>query len=96
MPHGHRLESRATLLAGRMRLASQGLRHAVAAEGARVPFTERLPHSEAVAWWRLHRYDEFGQRAAQLLTPDQMLDLDLALSQPAEPTGLMGEEEGTA
>lgn len=52
--------------------------------GPRPPFTEQFPKREALAWWRVHRFDELGQRVLQHFTPLQVLELDLDLARQQE------------
>jgi len=80
----HILERRASLLAGRMTARRDVLRDTLAPPGQRRPFTEQLSKADALAFWRQHRYDATGQQAMAGWQPQDVLELDLALSQANE------------
>lgn len=74
----HRLERRATLLAGQMDTASKGLAQQLGA-GERPLFTTPMTKAQSLDWWRLHRHDEAGAAALARLQPWDIARLDADL-----------------
>lgn len=86
----HILERRASLLAGRLAAQRNIVRDTLAPAGQRKPFTQQLSKREALAFWRQHRYDATGQQVLATMRPEDVLELDLALSQANEAEMLGG------
>ena len=74
----HRLERRATLLAGQMDTASKGLAQQLGA-GERPLFTTPMTKNESLAWWREHRHDEAGAQVLSRMQPWDIARLDADL-----------------
>jgi len=89
VPTEHRLERRARLLAERMRSTSEDMARQLGA-GDRAPFTTAMTKSESLAWWRLHRHDEYGGQALARMQPLDIAQLDLDLARAMNPEEVAG------
>ncbi len=85
MPPQQRLEQRATRLGQRMRELSATLATHLGA-GERPPFTTAMTKSESLAWWGLHRHDEYGATALARMQPWDIARLDADLGALRDPT----------
>ncbi len=84
MANQHRLERRATLLAGAIQRQLRIISTVVGPPGERPPFTRQLSAPDAMKWWREHRFDEMGLAMMSKLPVDKQLELDVALSRNIE------------
>ncbi len=78
------LERRANLLAGKLTQRRDLIRQTLAPPGQRPPFTTQLNHREALAFWRQHWSDDLGQQVKAGMAPQDLLELQLALSRANE------------
>lgn len=91
----HPLERRAHLLAGRLSARKEMLVQAVAPPGTRPLFTEQMSKPQALAWWQKHRFDDLGKKVVGQMKPEDILELDQALSQANEAAMFGGADYGT-
>lgn len=83
----NRLERRVQMLSDAMQARVRTLSESITPEGTPAPFTERLSRSKAMEWWRQHRYDQYGQALTRRMNPQQVMDLDVRLSDQGVPDG---------
>lgn len=69
------------MLADKMQHRVMVLSQFMAPQGQRPPFTKQLEDQTALKWWSQHRYDEFGARVLQGMSPTDIAELDSALAQ---------------
>ena len=89
----HFLETLSHSLADRIASRKEMLVQVFLPPGERAPFTTLLSKPKALAWWRRHRFDSYGQGLLQNMAPEPILELDNALSQANEEV-LFGIEGG--
>ncbi len=75
------------MLSGALTRRVELLKDAIAPSGSRPLFTEQLSRSDALRFWRDHRYDDIGQRVLERMQPEAVMELDQALSQANEAAG---------
>lgn len=81
----HRLDRRAAMLGERLRreidLTAQMLRP----PGGMPAFTTQLTNTEALDFWKRHRFDRIGAQVLSGWTPEQIAELDAWLAAEQEP-----------
>jgi len=80
----YRVERRAALLSERITQRRQTLRDAYSPPGQRPPFTQTLSRRDALTWWRQHRSDDVGKQVLDRMSPNDIMNLDLALAKANE------------
>lgn len=80
-PDEHRLERRARRLGEEMVRRVDLVKTFLAPPGHRQPFREALSKPAALAWWRRHRYDSFGQQVLARMSLEDIMELDTAISE---------------
>lgn len=80
----HPLERRVEGIAGGITHRLEALGVMLAPRGRREPFTEQLPRSEALAFWKQNINTPHGQEALKRLDPIDVMDLKRALAQDAQ------------
>jgi hypothetical protein len=91
MSDSHFLENLADELGTRMQELVDAKAEALRGPGGRPLFTRQMAKSQALAWWRQHRYDDIGKGLVAQMEPQDVLELDQALSQ-ANAAAMMGPE----
>lgn len=77
----HVVERRAELLADAIGYRIDLLAGFLAPKGRGPVFTERLRTRDAAAFWLRHRYDDIGRKVLAQWDPEQVMELDRALSE---------------
>jgi len=90
----HLFERRADRLAGRLMARRDLLANALVPAGSRPPFTKQLSKPQALAWWGQHRFDDLGRQVLANMGPEDVLELDQALSQANEAAAWGGISDG--
>ncbi len=77
----HPLEKRVKALSEAIKSRRELYANALRPPGSRPAFTQQFSQQQALAWWREHRYDDLGQRVVDRMSPQNIMELDQALSQ---------------
>lgn len=89
----HRLNTRVQLLTQAINRRVGLLSQFLAPPGQAPALHQQLSSTEALDWWRKHRYDQFGQQVLSNYSPEEVARLDNSLAQANEAMGL-GEPAG--
>mgnify|MGYP001560637583 CR=1 len=84
--HEHIIERRVVALADAIRARRQLITNALLPSNQRPLFTKQLSKKDAMAFWQQHRFDDVGKQVSANMKPEDVMELDLALSQANEPT----------
>ena len=85
--HEHLIERRVSALADAILARKQLITSALMPVSQRPLFTKQLSKTEALSFWQEHRFDDIGQQVLANMQPEDVMELDLALSQANESVG---------
>ena len=80
----HFLEDVAEMIRDRLEQDTDVMAKALTPADGRPLFSKKMSRREALAWWQEHFSDPLGQEAMENLSPQEQMELQLALSQANE------------